>query len=171
MSIRNLSRRLIRVRQRILHKADWKVSRLKIQTHQRPKKRNEKKKDKQCVHCSCCFTSRDRNMLFCGDSHKWQHSICYQIFGPVQLPHRCGPCSVRLNLACTSQQIKDFCLKRNKTEQERQEFVLMLLLRRIIDSFLAGEHLGYNFTVNPSEGFLIVQFEVSSQMFYSFEKC
>ena len=125
-------------------------------------KRKEKRKDKQCVVCTCCFTSRDRNMLHCEDCNKWQHGICYQIFGPVRISHRCGPCSVRLGLACTSQEIRDFCLKKHKTEQERRDFVLVLVSRRVIDSFLAGEHLGYNLTVDPSEIYLIVRFEVSS---------
>ena len=91
----------------------------KDSSYSKTQKRNERKKDKQSVVCTCCFTSRDRNMLFCGDCRKWQHATCYQIFGPVQLPHRCGPCAVKLDLACTSQEIKDFCMKKNKSEQER----------------------------------------------------
>ena len=92
--------------------------------------RKEKRKDKQLVVCTCCFTGKDRNMVKCVRCNKWQHGVCYGIFEPTQIEHVCGPCSVRHNIPCTSEEIRAFCMLRNKTEQQRRDFVLMLMARR-----------------------------------------
>ena len=137
--------------------------------------RKEKRKDKQLVVCTCCFTGKDRNMVKCVRCNKWQHGVCYGIFEPTQIEHVCGPCSVRHNIPCTSEEIRAFCMLRNKTEQQRRDFVLMLMARRTLDVFLNNEHFGYNFAICPNEEFLIIRLDVSKSyaeriLFYLLKK-
>ena len=132
-----------------------------VQALSKWQQKKEKRKDKRLVVCTCCFTGKDWNMVQCVHCRKWQHNICYQLFELFPLAHTCGPCSVRLNVPCTSEEIRTFCLLKNKTEQQRRDFVLMLMAQRTPDIFLNNEHLGYNCKLSPNEEFLVIRLEIS----------
>ena len=72
---------------------------------------HQKTSKKSGTQCPCLLSAPDKIHLICKHCGNVDHATCYDILTTGDFKHTCGPCSVKLNLPCTSERMSNFYRK------------------------------------------------------------
>ena len=132
-------------------------------TNSKPHKSHKKssKTKEGTIYCICSFQCYENGMLLCMKCKRYAHAGCYGV-DDISIEHICGPCSVKENINCTSESVKEFVAKPNKSQQEHSNFAFNLMLKRVMNSLLKEEFKLTQPGTELNVDFIKIQFNMST---------
>ena len=121
---------------------------------------HQKTSKKSGTQCPCLLSAPDKIHLICKHCGNVDHATCYDILTTGDFKHTCGPCSVKLNLPCTSERMSNFYRKGVYQKEVCKQMSRKLTRQRVLISYADKDYEKFIGIGDCFEKFLTTKFRI-----------
>ena len=121
---------------------------------------HQKTSKKSGTQCPCLLSAPDKIHLICKHCGNVDHATCYDILTTGDFKHTCGPCSVKLNLPCTSERMSNFYRKGVYQKEACKQMSRKLTRQRVLISYADKDYEKFIGIGDCFEKFLTTKFRI-----------